>query len=40
MAEHWSGSGTVDPWRLKTPPLSSEYTIHRDDDADPALLIC
>ena len=26
-----SGSGTPDdPWRLKTPPLSSEYTLHRD----------
>jgi hypothetical protein len=41
MTEHWSGSGTADdPWRLKTPPLSSEYTIHRDDSADPPLLIC
>jgi len=41
MTEHWSGSGTADdPWRLKTPPLSSEYTIHRDDSSDPPLLIC
>ncbi len=41
MGEHWSGSGTADdPWRLKTPPLSSEYTIHRDDTADPPLLVC
>ena len=41
MAEHWSGSGTAeDPWKLKTPPLSSEYTIYRDDAADPALLVC
>lgn len=41
MAEHWSGSGTADdPWRLRTPPLSSEYTIYRDDDSDPALLVC
>lgn len=24
-----SGSGTAtDPWRLKTPPLSSDYTMH------------
>jgi hypothetical protein len=29
-----------DPWRLKTPPLTSEYTIHRDDAAQPPLLIC
>lgn len=41
MAEHWSGTGTVDePWRLKTPPLSSDYTLHRDDTADPPLLVC
>ena len=29
-----------DPWVLKTPPGSSEYTMHRDDEADPALLVC
>ena len=29
-----------DPWSLKTPPGSSEYTIYRDDDADPPLLVC
>ncbi|MFH8252819.1 DUF6855 family protein [Microbacterium sp. B2969] len=41
MGENWSGSGTADdPWRLKTPPLSSDYTIHRDDEADPPLLVC
>ena len=41
MTEHWSGAGTPeDPWKLKTPPLSSEYTIYRDDAADPPLLIC
>ncbi len=41
MNVHWSGSGTADdPWRLKTAPLTSEYTIHRDDAADPALLVC
>lgn len=38
---HWSGTGTPDdPWRLKTPPLSSDYTLHRDDSVDPPLLIC
>lgn len=41
MAEHWSGTGTIeDPWQLMTPPLSSEYTIYRDDTADPPLLVC
>jgi hypothetical protein len=41
MAEHWSGEGTKEnPWKLKTPPLRSEYTIYRDDEADPPLLVC
>jgi hypothetical protein len=35
------GSGTRDdPWQLKTPPGSSEYTIYRDDSADPPQLVC
>ena len=41
MSSHWSGTGTQDdPWQLKTPPLSSDYTIYRDDAANPPLLIC
>jgi hypothetical protein len=33
--------GTKDePWNLKTPPGTAEYTIHRDDTVDPPLLIC
>lgn len=35
------GSGTADdPWVLTTPPGSSEYTMHRDEAADPPALIC
>ena len=35
------GTGTPDdPWRLTTAPGSSAYTMHRDDDGDPPLLIC
>ena len=35
-----SGSGTAeDPWVLKTPPGTSEFTMHRDDTADPAELV-
>ena len=35
------GSGTIDdPWRLRTPPGSSEYTMHRDETADPPTLVC
>ncbi len=28
------------PWQLKTPPGTTEYTIYRDDTVDPAILIC
>ena len=36
-----SGSGTPDdPWLLKTPPLSSSYTIHRDERDGTAVLVC
>ncbi|HMH57653.1 MAG TPA: hypothetical protein VK537_00590 [Galbitalea sp.] len=29
-----------DPWNLTTPPGSSEYTMYRDDSADPPLIVC
>ncbi|GAA3239851.1 DUF6855 family protein [Dactylosporangium siamense] len=29
-----------DPWVLRTPPGSSQYTMHRDEDADPPALVC
>jgi hypothetical protein len=29
-----------DPWVLKTPPGSSEYTMYRDESADPPALVC
>ena len=36
-----SGSGTAeDPWRLKTPPLSSDYTMHRDTRDGVAVIVC
>ncbi len=35
------GSGTKDdPWQLTTAPGSSEYTMFRDDDVEPPLLVC
>jgi hypothetical protein len=41
MADHWSGSGTPeDPWQLRTPPLSSGYTMYVDKQADPEVLVC
>ena len=36
-----TGQGTKeDPWVLKTPPGSSEYTIYRDESHDPPVLVC
>jgi len=36
-----TGSGTRDdPWRLRTPPGTSEYTMYREEDADPPALVC
>ncbi|MDX2139783.1 MAG: hypothetical protein SF123_16985 [Chloroflexota bacterium] len=35
------GSGTKDdPWVLQTPPLTSEYTLHKDEAANPPILVC
>ena len=35
------GTGTKDdPWQLKTPPGTSEYTMYRDDSVDPPLIVC
>jgi len=36
-----SGSGTPDdPWRLKTPPLTSDYTLHRETRDGKDVLVC
>ena len=36
-----TGSGTKDdPWVLTTPPGSAEYTMWRDEAADPPALVC
>ena len=29
----------ANPWKLKTPPGTSEYTAYRDEDADPPALV-
>jgi hypothetical protein len=29
-----------DPWVLRTPPGTSEYTVYRDEQADPPALVC
>jgi hypothetical protein len=35
------GDGTkANPWVLKTPPGTSEYTMYRDESADPPALVC
>ncbi len=36
-----AGEGTRDdPWVLKTPPGTSEYTMYRDESADPPVIVC
>jgi hypothetical protein len=36
-----SGSGTrEDPWILKTPPLTSDFQMFRDENLDPPALVC
>ena len=36
-----TGSGTQDdPWRLKTPPGTSEYQMWKDEAADPPAIVC
>ncbi|HEX6654779.1 MAG TPA: hypothetical protein VF153_01060 [Candidatus Limnocylindria bacterium] len=35
------GDGTKEsPWRLKTPPGTSDYEMWRDESADPPALVC
>ena len=35
------GQGTKEnPWKLKTPSGSSEYTMYRDEAANPPILVC
>jgi hypothetical protein len=29
-----------DPWNLTTPPGSSEYTMYKDETADPPIIVC
>jgi hypothetical protein len=41
MAAQATGDGTKEnPWVLKTPPGTSEYTMYRDESADPPALVC
>jgi hypothetical protein len=36
-----SGTGTKDdPWKLKTPPLSADYTMHRDTKDGTDVIVC
>lgn len=41
MATTARGSGTEDdPWVLRTPPGTSDYTLYRDETAEPPALVC
>ena len=36
-----TGQGTKDePWVLRTPPGTAEYTMYRDEDVEPPQLVC
>ena len=35
-----AGGTKEDPWVLKTPPGASEYTMYKDEGADPPSLVC
>jgi hypothetical protein len=34
------GSSKDNPWKLKTAPGNSEYTVYKDERADPPALVC
>jgi len=41
MANTTKGNGTKEnPWQLKTPPSTSDFTIYRDETLDVPALIC
>jgi hypothetical protein len=41
MTETTPATGTAeDPWRLRTPPGTSDYTMYRDESTDPPQLVC
>lgn len=41
MAASDEGDGTKEnPWRLKTPPGTSEYTLYKDEERTPPALVC
>lgn len=41
MNENIVGTGTKDdPWVLRTPPNTSQYTMYRDEAAQPPALVC
>jgi hypothetical protein len=35
-----SAGTKTDPWVLRTAPGSSEYTMYKDEDTDPPILVC
>ena len=41
MSDASNSSGTKDdPWKLKTPPGTSDYEMYRDEAADPPQVVC
>jgi hypothetical protein len=35
-----AGGTRTDPWKLRTPPGTSEYVMYTDEGADPPALVC
>jgi hypothetical protein len=40
VADAWPIPTKDDPWKLKTPPGTSDYEMYRDECADPPQLVC
>jgi hypothetical protein len=41
MTKGTKAKGTKDdPWKLTTPPGTSEYTMYRDDEENPPVIVC
>ncbi len=40
MAKSTAAGTKADPWKLKTPPGTSDYMMWRDEESDPPALVC
>jgi hypothetical protein len=40
MAKSTAAGSKADPWKLKTPPGTSDYMMWRDEESEPPALVC